>query len=418
MLKNNFPSLKISCPNNDVEKAVKYIHSYWKELVVSSPPYTKGQLFYLPHPYVVPGGVFQQLFYWDSYFTLLGLKVSKLNRLAKGIVNNFLYEMRTFGIIPNSSEVAHLSRSQPPFLTSMIKEVWDGNVEWLKYASRIAKLEYFNVWMNRETHYREEIGLNRYFDDLEKMLRIEEEAYLHVDEMYIPFQFWQERTEAESGWDYTGRFNKECGHFLPVDLNVLLYQYEKDFSDFVHILGVSDEAQVWKERAQIRKELMNQYLWNDDYGLYFDFNFVWNRQYAYPTLATFFPLWAGAADQHQAEKVKNNIHLFLQPGGMATSVNYTSFQWDYPNGWAPLQWIVIKGLRNYGHEEESKEIAKRWINLCTDQFIKKGKLYEKYNVADFNLNTTGRYPLQEGFGWTNAIYEKLAVEILGCKLER
>lgn len=254
------PPLKISCSNKDIERVVKYIHGYWQELIVESPPFTKGQLFYLPYPYVVPGGVFQQLFYWDSYFILLGLKVSKLDRLAKGIVDNFLYQMRTLGIIPNSSEVAHLSRSQPPFLTSMIKEVWDGDVIWLKYAYEIAKLEYFNVWMNPSTHLHEGIGLNRYFDDLGKMLKIIGEAYMHFGEMYIPLQFWQERTEAESGWDYTGRFHRECGHFIPVELNSMLYKYEIDFIEFASLLGLFNEVQEWKSRAKKRQQLMNQYL--------------------------------------------------------------------------------------------------------------------------------------------------------------
>lgn len=151
--------------------------------------------------------------------------------------------------------------------------------------------------------------------------------------------------------------------------------------------------------------------------MYFDFNYIKGKQYAYPSLATFFPLWAGLADQEQAKSIAGKIKMFLHLGGMATSVYCTEYQWDYPNGWASLQWIVISGLRRYGYENESVEIAKRWINLCTDQFLKNGKMYEKYNVVNFNLNTAGRYLLQEGFGWTNAIYEKLAVDIFNCKIE-
>lgn len=415
-LNYEIPALNICCSKKEIEMVIKHIHSYWEELIVESPSFTKGELFYLPNPYVVPGGVFQQLFYWDSYFILLGLKVSNLHHLARGIVENFLYEMRTFGIIPNSSEVAHLSRSQPPFLTSMIKEVWDDDLEWLKHAYEVAKIEYYTVWMNDDTHYCKEIGLNRYYDNLEKMLRIKDEAYLHFDEIFIPQEFWHERTEAESGWDYTGRFHRECGYFLPVDLNSLLYKYEVDFCDFASALGLDDQAKEWKDKANKRKQLMDRYLWNDTYGMYFDYNFVTGKQYIYPSLATFFPLWAGVADHEQAKKVKDQVDMFLHPGGMATSVYNTSFQWDYPNGWAPLQWIVISGLKQYGFKE-SYEIARRWISLCTKQFMKTGKLYEKYNVVDFNINTAGRYPLQEGFGWTNAIYEKLVVEMLDCKKE-
>ena len=413
---NDYSYVEISCADPQIEKVVTYIHHYWKELIVQSPPYTKGQLFYLPYPYVVPGGVFQQLFYWDSYFTILGLKKSKLHDLSKGIVNNFLYQMKTFGIIPNSSEVPHLSRSQPPFLTSMIKEVWGDDLEWLRNAYEIAKLEYFQVWMNPNTHYHEKTGLNRYFDDLNKMLRIHEEAYLHFNELHIPLAFWHERTEAESGWDYTGRFHRECGNFLPVELNSLLYKYEVDFAELARLLGKGDEVQEWKKRAIRRKQLMNRFLWNEA-GMYYDYNYVEEKQYVYPSLATYFPLWAGLADAHQAVLIKNKINLFLKPGGMATSVYHTNFQWDLPNGWAPLQWIVISGLQQYGFTEEAAEITKRWVNLCTEQFMKTGKMYEKYNVVEKNINTTGRYPLQEGFGWTNGIYLKLATEWFNCQIE-
>lgn len=336
--------------------------------------------------------------------------------LSKGIVKNFFYEMRTFGIIPNSSDVAHLSRSQPPFLTSMIKEVWEKDIEWLQYAFETAKLEYCQVWMNPNTHFHKEIGLNRYFDDLDKMLRIQDEAYLHFDDLSLPPEFWHERTEAESGWDYTGRFHRQCGNFIPVELNSLLYKYEIDFSDFAQILGQYTEANEWKYRAIRRKTLMDKYLWNKESGMYFDYNFLTRKQYGYPSLSSYFALWAGVADRKQAENLHNNVGMFLYPGGMVTSVYYTKFQWDYPNGWAPLQWIVVDGLRKYGYEETSVEIAKRWIRLCSNQFYKTGKLYEKYNVVDCNINTTGRYPLQEGFGWTNAIYTKLAIEILNCEI--
>lgn len=278
----DLPQIKVYCKDNYIEQVIKYIHQYWKQLIVKSPPYTIDQLFYLPNRYVVPGGVFQQLFYWDSYFTLLGLKISKLHDLARGIVDNFLYELETYGIIPNSSETAHLSRSQPPFLTSMIKEVWNGDYEWLRNAYTKAKIEYKNVWMDSKTHYHDGIGLNKYYDNLEGMIRVKGEAYLHYDEMYIPPQFWQERTEAESGWDYTGRFHRECGFFIPVDLNALLCKYERDFADFANILELEDEERKWKKQALRRKKLMDKYLWNNTYGMYFDYNFMTQKQYLTP----------------------------------------------------------------------------------------------------------------------------------------
>lgn len=412
----DLPKIRIQCKDEGIEWAMNYIHQFWGNLIKQSPPYTQGELLYLPHPFAVPGDVFQQLFYWDSYFMILGLKISKFDQLARWIVENFFYEMKTFGIIPNSSQLAHLSRSQPPFLTSMIQEVWDGDKEWLRQAYHWAKVEYHEVWMDSKTHYNKETGLNKYYDRLDSMLSVSGEDYLHFNEVYIPPLFWQERVETESGWDYTGRFHRHCGNFIPVDLNSLLYKYEMDLSQFARTLKLEDEMSNWKNKALRRKELMDQYLWNNDLGVYLDYNFVKNQQYQYYSLATFYPLWAGVASLRQARRIKQHIPMFLYPGGMVTSTVRSGFQWDYPNGWAPLQWIVIQGLKNYEYEREAIEIARRWVHLCTQVFLTYGKLYEKYNVVQFNINTTGRYPLQEGFGWTNAIYEKIAVDLLGCKV--
>lgn len=410
------PKIKIECENEQYTKVSKYIHSYWKNLIKTSPPYTREGLFTLPYPYVVPGGIFEELFYWDSYFIILGLVDSKFHTLAKGIVENFFYEIVTFGIIANSSRICHLSRSQPPFLTSMIKEVWRGNENWLKRAYEFAKIEYESVWMNPETHYNEKIGLNRYHDMISKIIRCKGEYYLHFDKVVLPDEFLQERTEAESGWDYTSRFSHRCNDFIPVDLNSLLYKYEKDFSYFAKQLGYFTEAQLWDEKAQKRKFLMDKYLWDEQDGMYYDYDFKNQKKHKIHSLATFFPLWAQAASKEQAEKVKENISLFLYDGGMVTTKVDSGLQWDYPNGWAPLQWICIKGLKNYGFEKESIKIAKRWIDLCTKVFMEYGKLYEKYNVVTNNIDTTGRYPLQEGFGWTNGVYLRILTDIFGCKI--
>ncbi|OKO93550.1 Trehalase [Geobacillus proteiniphilus] len=159
---------------------------------------------------------------------------------------------------------------------------------------------------------------------------------------------------------------------------------------------------------------MNQYLWNESFGMYFDFHFLNGRQHCYYSLAAFYPLWARAASKQQAAKVVRHLPLFLQPGGLAASNVQTGFQWDFPNGWAPLHWIVIKGLQNYGYDLEAQEIARRWIRLCTKVYLETGNMYEKYNVVDMSIRTIGRYPSQKGFGWTNAVYQKIAVDLLGC----
>lgn len=407
------PDMMLQSERADYQEAFSAIHHNWPRLVRQSPSQAQGSLIPLPHPYVVPGGRFKEMYYWDSYFTLLGLQVSGLHDLARGMVDNCLHLVEQYGRIPNGNRTYYLTRSQPPFLTSMIKACRaEGDISWLQRAFHLAKQEYHQTWMDAKSHYLPSYGLNRYYDPTGQR-RPESWGDDNIHTPNTEAFFRHERAECESGWDFTDRFDARCADFLPIDLNCLLYQYEKDFAQFAGQLGLTRESRRWEQKAQARKRRIQTLCWHEKDGLFYDYDTRHERPSRYASLASYFPLWVGLATPAQAKRIVKHLSRFEGPGGLTTSLKNSGKQWDAPNGWAPLQWIVIQGLQRYGFETEAKRIAQKWVDLCTQAYQRDGKFYEKYNVLDCNLETPGGYPLQDGFGWTNAIYQKLVTEILG-----
>lgn len=397
------------------KKSALHIVQNWKNLVRKTPEQTRSSLIPLPNKYIVPGGRFREVYYWDSYFTILGLNISGLSSVSKGMVDNFLYLVKQFGFVPNGNRIYYLSRSQPPFLAMMAEEVRPDdlsikeNKEWLEDAYNIIIHEYKNNWMNPGTHYVPTIGLNRYYDAISKK-RPESWGSDNVDTHNTAIFYQNERSECESGWDFSNRFDQKALDYIPVDLNSLLYKYEMLFEKWALLLSKDDEARYWKEQALKRKILIDKYLWNQEDGMYYDYNFKNGVQSSYKSLAAVYPLWVGLASEDQARSVKTNIvDLFEFDGGVVTSLDksHQKLQWNYPNGWPPLQWITIDSLNKYGYTSDAKRIADKWIDLNLKYFDSTGKFLEKYNVVDLTINTTGSYPNQDGFGWTNGVYLKI-----------
>jgi alpha,alpha-trehalase len=393
--------------NERVVKAHRYIASSWEALTRQDDPNDESRIP-LPHPYVMPNvGLFPCLFYWDSYFTIVGLAVDGQRGLIQGMVDNFLHELREFGLVLNFSHPSSLTRSQPPYLTSMIKEVLKGNLDlnWLMSAFALAKLEYEDVWLGR---HNTPVGLCRYADPGDQDSEIS--------------------AQWESGWDFSSRWGGRCRCLAAVDLNCNLYQYELDFADFAELLGDLEEANLWRERAEERRERILRYLYDPKSGLFFDFDFVEGRLIdERPSLATFHPLFVGSATPEEAARVVEKLSLFEHPGGLACTVeNYPvphdpsedgpefvgPFQWDHPNGWAPLQWVAVCGLKRYGYFEEAAQVAIKWLTMCADLFAQTGRMWEKYNVVERNLEVASVYPNQEGFGWTNGVYSALLGKVI------
>lgn len=380
----------------DYRSALKYVGAYWKKLTFYTPR-DHGLSIGLPNRFVAPSEDYfsAQQFYWDSYFIILGLVVSGRAELARGMVDNFVYLYRRFGMIPARNRFTNLVGSQPPFLTSMALEVFDalGDKNWLKKTAAVAANEYRNYWLARPAR-REHLayrGLSRYCSHVATPLGV----------------------QYESGWDYTSRFSDSALNILPVDLNACLYKYERDLFTASAVLGHAKEKNLWGNAANARKRAM-QMMWDADRGFFFDYDFKKKRREKFWSLAGFYPLWARLATPKQAGACVKNLKRFEYAGGFATTqktnLAFPVLQWDYPNGWANLEWIVVAGLLNYGYRDAAKRIAGKWLNLNTRVFKKTGEFWERYDVVKGKEGKSERYPIQTGFGWTNGVYVRFFKE--------
>ena len=384
------------------DRALSYIDAYWNQLGRHNTE-DRGTLVGLPYPYVVPSSdpganfQFEEQYYWDSYFTALGLTDKKHQSLVEGMLENLIYLFTRFNLIPNASRMYFTSRSQPPLLTSFIFHVYDTyqkDTNWLRDHMAVAKEEYAHVWTQTVHPQWHKVykGLSRYYD---------------VNVLH-------DLAEAESGWDMTPRFERKCLDFLPVDLNSLLYKYESDFARAASLMGDMKEADMWEKKAHERQTSMNEIMWAKIRGFYFDYNYERKVLGDIWSLAGFYTMWAGLASDEQAKRMVDNLNQFETTGGLSTttrplidtSMLFGSLktQWAYPNGWAPLQYIVVEGLRRYGYHDEARRIAGKWVKNNLDWFDKHGVFQEKYNVVNVKKKPVeGVYPSQTGFGWTNAV---------------
>jgi alpha,alpha-trehalase len=401
-------------------------------------------LLYLPNPYVVPGGRFNEMYGWDSYFIIRGLLSDNKPELARGMIENFFYEIEHYGAILNANRTYYLTRSQPPFLTSMIMGYYQyqkahgrDEREWLQNAYKYAQRDY-SLWTH-EPHLAGNTGLARYFDvgegpvpemgdDPHYYAEAGSYLLLHSASTYsyfatntgaaqtgigptFTFQLCGEtkaagtdvqpcasqqkvqlsedyykgdRAMRASGFDISFRFGPFGGsthHFAPVCLNSLLYKAEMDMAEMAGILGHPDDANQWKDRARHRQAAINKYFWNAQKGTFFDYDFTRQQQSTYNYASSFYPLWAGLATPQQAHAMQRNLGTFEKPGGIAMSDQITGVQWDLPYGWAPLQLITVEGLRRYRFNTEADRISRAFVSTVFENFQRDGIIREKYNVV-------------------------------------
>ncbi len=418
---------------SDRSKTVEeHIQALW-EILTKQPLATGGTLIKLPHPFVVPGGRFREIYYWDSYFTMLGLQVSNKIDLIENMMDNFAYLIDEFGFIPNGNRTYFLSRSQPP-LFSMMTELLameKGQDIIVKYLPQLEK-EY-QFWMtgknllNKKDNAEKRVVmmpdgeiLNRYWDNLDAP---RQEAY--ADDLVTAEEagnsnkkiFRHIRAAAESGWDFSSRwFRNEndmatihTTDIVPIDLNCLMAHLEKVLSLGYKIKNDSTTSEKYNQFYLKRQAAIHKYLWDVDKEVFIDYDLTNNTSTNITTAAIAYPLFLNIATKEQAEKTAIRLdQQFIKQGGVITSLSFNKQQWDAPNGWAPLQWITYKGVLNYGYEEHAKKIKNNWINTVDKVFQQTGKITEKYNVVDTDIAATGgEYPNQDGFGWTNGVYLKL-----------
>jgi alpha,alpha-trehalase len=427
-------------------------------------------LLYLPNPYVVPGGRFNEMYGWDSYFILLGVLRSGMRDLARGMMENFLFEIEHYGAVLNANRTYYLTRSQPPFLTSMIRSILEDQgsfpdnataLAWLGRAYDLAA-RYYRIWTQPE-RLAGSTGLARYYDlgkgpvheladdstyfhdvigwllehpdqDPGYLVKSQRESnpdpqhpehncdprtgatrepacvrgYGLSDDFYLG-----DRAMRESGFDSSFRFGPFCGsthHYAPVCLNSLLYRYEQEMAEFAAQLGLKTEVEDWNSRAAQRKDAMQKYLWQEEDGLFLDYDFIKDRPSHYDYLSAYYPLWAGLATQTQAQSIKDSLYQFERFGGLTMSSTESGMQWDEPYGWAPANWIVVQGLLRYGFGYDARRIATAFIETIDANFAVDATLREKYDVvrraADVHV-TAGYKENVIGFGWTNGVYLKM-----------
>jgi alpha,alpha-trehalase len=425
-------------------------------------------LLFLEHPYIVPGGRFNEMYGWDSYFIIRGLlREGKLD-LAHGMVENFFFEIEHYGAVLNANRSYYLTRSQPPFLTSMIRAVYEAqqargtaDPAWLERAYHYADRDY-EMWMHTP-HLAGSTGLSRFFDFGEgpvpeglhdeidyyhqvltyfleqerpcpyvtesdtpqsllhkkysRQLRDKSPAAEHqvqVRHVGLSPEFYKgDRSMRESGFDISfrfGPFGAETHHFAPVCLNSLLYKTEKDLEAISGWLGHAPAETMWHERSEKRKKIMRALLWNPHRGMFFDFNFKTQKQSTYEYASTFYPLWAGLATAEEAEAVAKNLRVFECSGGVAMSTQETGLQWDYPYGWAPIQLLAVEGLRRYGYTQDADRISRKFLTMVLANFERDHNLREKYNVVTDSSNVHVAEGYRDnviGFGWTNAVFLEL-----------
>ena len=415
------------------ESVSAHIDGLWDSLTRSTarvPAY--ASLLPLPLPYVVPGGRFREIYYWDSYFTMLGLDQSGRHDLIQDMVRDFAYLIDTYGHVPNGTRTYYLSRSQPPFFFEMVGLLSTGDPAQA-YAQYLPQLKReYAFWMDgagglrRGGAHRRVIGmpngsiLNRYWDDRDTP---RDESYREDTELArssgraAPQLYRDVRAAAESGWDFSSRWfadgqtraSIDTTEIVPIDLNSLLFGLENAIRSGCQRKADRACAREFARRAAARHAAIDRYLWDAAAGAFLDYRWTQQRRVARTSAATLYPLFVGLASDAQAASVARIVaQQLLKPGGVATTTLDTGQQWDAPNGWAPLQWIAVTGLRRYDQVALAATVACRWIVNVNDGYRRSGKLVEKYDVIHSGQGGAGgEYPLQDGFGWTNGVLRKL-----------
>ena len=408
-------------------------------------------LLYLPSKYVVPGGRFNEMYGWDSYFIIRGLVRDKRLDLAQGMVENFFFEIEHYGAVLNANRTYYLTRSQPPFLTSMILAVYEAQKAaghedraWLEKAYGYAARDY-SLW-TREPHLAGSTGLSRYYDFgsgpapeslkdetghlsqvaayflahpgagrgylvpaksgeaspvsagplfglqvCETTTTMAQPGCASAGTVLLSTDYYKgDRAMRESGYDISfrfGPFGAATHHYAPICLNSLLYRTEEDLAQMSDMLGRKKEAADWRKRADDRKERIQTYLWDAKQGMYFDYDFEKQLQSSYEYITTFLPMWAGIATPEQARAIMKNLAVFEKPGGLVMSPHESGGQWDYPYAWAPNQLLADEGIRRYGFKDDADRVSYEFLSTVAENFRRDGTIREKYNAVTRSSET-------------------------------
>ncbi len=394
----------------------------------------------LPYEYFSIHENVNVLYCWDTYFTNAGsLLIDSFAPYAKNAVDNQFAEIKQVGFVPNASEPWGLNRSQTPFLSMMVREIYENGLadkDWLLLAYGMLQKDYL-FWTDTSTlaienHNTSVLGLQRFYHHAtrEELLefydvlkpRFDLPDDLPNEEKIKMGEAWM--SEAET-MDFTPRFENRCHEFIAVDLNSNLYLYEKNFEWMIKELNIKSDID-WNKKAAERKKLLTQYCWNEERGLFMDYDFVNKRFSKVASVATFYPLWAGLATEEQAKRIVQNLPLFEFDHGPTIcekTQQDRSYQWDYPAGWPPIYYLVTKALDNYDYKKDALRISAKYLDVVTKNFLspkpefyaskiggkvkdkkrQSGFVYEKYDVTTGTINDT-EYACRPFHGWSYAVF--------------
>lgn len=386
----------------NIEKTVRYT------------PESEGTLLGLPYRYTTPCavGTFKDLYYWDTYFTNVGLLIWDKTEYAKSNIENMFYLIDKYGFMPNGNRTGFLNRSQPPFLSQMVRDLYDNtrDIDWLKHAYEELKKEY-KFWQTKRITPN---GLNAYtgYEVLERNFPNDYHSFLKrtgykpdCEEGYELYKkiYFASVSVCESGWDCNSRVKEDGYYFNVIDLNSLIYGIEENMRYFSTVLE-NGEEDLWEQRIKDRREKM-QLLWNSDRNLFMDYNYATNKFSNYASAASFYPMYVKLATKEQAEQTMKLFDTLNLEYGISCGEPNPEWncQWDYPNVWAPIQFIVYKALMNYGYEKEAKNVARKFVDLLEKNFELTGNLWEKYD-GNKGLKTDLEYKAPPMVGWTAGVY--------------
>jgi alpha,alpha-trehalase len=446
------------------------VHALPKKIMhlaeIQGPDLPAEGLLYLPNRYVVPGGRFNEMYGWDSYFIALGLLENNRDDLARGMLDNFFFEIDNYGALLNANRTYFFTRSQPPLLSSFIRAVYEHpgaaplSKAWLQHAYDMARRDHA-LWVS-PLHSAGNTGLAHYHDigtgpvpemaddsdyypDVLRWLlahpgvhpeytvagpddptpaqsaelartscdasrsKVCSRAHLHG--RWLSAEFYRgDRAMRESGFDTTFRFGPFSGSadtIAPVCLNSLLFKYEQDLAHFAALLGLTQDAKMWQAQADARRAAINRLMWNSAAGFFYDFDLKTGKQTTYNYVSGFYPLWAGLATPVQAAQIEKHLPAFEHDGGLAMSDTVSGTQWDAPFGWAPTNWLTVQGLDRYGFHDDATRIARKFTTTVRENFERDGTIREKYDMENGSANVqvaAGYKSNVIGFGWTNGVY--------------
>lgn len=391
----------------------EFISKHFSETIHYHPA-DDGTLIGLPYPYTVPcaSEMFVEMYYWDTYFTNVGLIASGNVEQAKNNADNMRFLINQYGFMPNGNRTYYLSRSQPPFYFKMVEEIFKvtGDKDWLKESYEALVKEY-TFWQTKRLAPN---GLNIYSPDIDESEETVNELYPYFQSRYKGFEAASEEekiacvhtimTMCESGWDCTSRFENAGKSYNPVDLNSLLYGLEKAMATFADILE-NGETDIWAARAAQRKENMLKYMFDKERGIFLDYNYTEKTFSPVESAASLYPLFVGLCDSPEKTIALLKDKLLLKYGVSACVPGEYKYalQWDYPNIWAPIQYIAYTACKNYGYDALADKIAETYLKLLDDSFAETGNLWEKYNGLDGKV-ANADYNAPKMMGWTAGIY--------------